>query len=89
MGFERLVSVLQGKKSNYDTDLFIPLFETIEKFSKAPKYEGKFGSDDNKGLDTAYRVLADHSRMVTVALADGVLPDQKYVYSQKIILLFF
>ncbi|XP_033228068.1 alanine--tRNA ligase, mitochondrial [Belonocnema kinseyi] len=76
MGFERLVAVLQRKKSNYDTDLFVPLFETIEKSSKVPKYEGKFGSDDKEGLDTAYRILADHSRMVTVALADGVLPDQ-------------
>lgn len=89
MGFERLVAVLQGKKSNYDTDLFVPLFETIEKSSKVPKYKGKFGSDDKEGLDTAYRILADHSRMVTIALADGILPDQKYDYFCNIILLFF
>ena len=78
MGLERLVAVLQGKKSNYDTDLFVPLFDAIEKFAKAPKYEGNFGAHDVKGLDTGYRILADHARMVTVALADGVLPDQKY-----------
>ncbi|XP_043471771.1 alanine--tRNA ligase, mitochondrial-like, partial [Leptopilina heterotoma] len=69
MGFERLVATLQGKKSNYDTDLFVPLFQTIQKFAKAPAYK------ENENLDVNYRILADHARMVTVALADGALPD--------------
>lgn len=42
MGLERLVSVLQNKKSNYDTDLFMPLFDQIHSFNpKLPKYQGK------------------------------------------------
>nr|XP_012137630.1 PREDICTED: alanine--tRNA ligase, mitochondrial isoform X1 [Megachile rotundata] len=75
MGFERLVALLQGKKSNYDTDLFQPLFKTIQEYTKAPAYEGKF-SNDKSGLDNGYRVLADHSRMISVALADGIIPEQ-------------
>lgn len=77
MGFERLAAVLQGKRSNYDTDLFEPLFESIRKTTNAPEYQGRFNDADKNGVDTAYRILADHSRMVTVALADGMLPDQK------------
>lgn len=46
--------------------------------SKAPEYMGDFPSASNAAtLDTAYRILADHARMVTVCLADGMLPDQK------------
>lgn len=75
MGFERLVAVLQGKQSNYDTDIFQPLFKAIQKYTKAPEYEGKFYNDKNE-LDSGYRILADHSRMITVALADGVVPEQ-------------
>lgn len=87
MGFERLVAVLQEKRSNYDTDLFQPLFAAIEKISGAPKYEGRFGIADKDKIDSSYRILADHARMVTVALADGMLPDKKFVmfftYLQK------
>ncbi|CAD1469392.1 unnamed protein product, partial [Heterotrigona itama] len=75
MGFERLVAVLQGKQSNYDTDIFQPFFKAIQKYTKAPEYEGKFYNDKNE-LDSGYRILADHSRMITVALADGVVPEQ-------------
>ncbi|XP_033303126.1 alanine--tRNA ligase, mitochondrial isoform X1 [Bombus bifarius] len=75
MGFERLVAVLQGKQSNYDTDIFQPFFKTIQKYTKAPEYKGKFYNDENE-LDSGYRILADHSRMITVALADGVIPEQ-------------
>ncbi|XP_076754355.1 alanine--tRNA ligase, mitochondrial [Xylocopa sonorina] len=73
MGFERLVALLQGKQSNYDTDLFQPLFKSIQKYTNAPEYKGTFG-DNNNEVDYGYRVLADHSRMITVALADGVIP---------------
>ncbi|KAM7358050.1 alanine--tRNA ligase, mitochondrial [Cochliomyia hominivorax] len=77
MGFERLTAILQNKSSNYDTDLFVPLFNAIQKISKAPEYSGTFPSSTDKAtLDTGYRILADHARMVTVCLADGMLPDQ-------------
>ncbi|XP_071446445.1 alanine--tRNA ligase, mitochondrial isoform X2 [Hetaerina americana] len=78
MGLERLASVLQGVTSTYDTDIFQPLFDVIQKSSGAPQYGGKFGSDDKNGLDSGYRILADHSRMITVAIADGMLPDHNH-----------
>ncbi|XP_014606289.1 PREDICTED: alanine--tRNA ligase, mitochondrial-like isoform X1 [Polistes canadensis] len=76
MGFERLVTLLQGKRSSYDTDLFQPLFETIRCNTNAPEYKGTFGAYDTNGIDYAYRILADHARMITVALCDGVIPEK-------------
>ncbi|XP_046389936.1 alanine--tRNA ligase, mitochondrial isoform X2 [Ischnura elegans] len=78
MGLERLASVLQGVTSTYDTDIFQPLFSLIHKSTSAPQYCGKFGLEDTEGLDTGYRILADHSRMITVAIADGMLPDHNH-----------
>lgn len=75
MGFERLVSVIQNKRSNYDTDLFVPIFEAIQKGTGAPAYEGRVGEADTNGIDMAYRVLADHARTLTIALSDGGFPD--------------
>ncbi|XP_031785196.1 alanine--tRNA ligase, cytoplasmic [Nasonia vitripennis] len=75
LGLERLVSVIQNKRSNYDTDLFTPLFEAIQKGTGAPAYQGRVGNDDKDGIDMAYRVLADHARTITIALADGGVPD--------------
>ncbi|XP_072754968.1 alanine--tRNA ligase, cytoplasmic isoform X2 [Anoplolepis gracilipes] len=75
LGLERLVSVIQNKRANYDTDLFMPLFNAIEKATGAPTYQGKVGADDVNGIDMAYRVLADHARTITIALADGGMPD--------------
>ncbi|XP_055376341.1 alanine--tRNA ligase, cytoplasmic [Condylostylus longicornis] len=75
MGFERLVSVIQNKRSNYDTDLFVPLFEAIQKGTNAPPYQGRVGAEDTDGIDMAYRVLADHIRTLTIALSDGGMPD--------------
>ncbi|KAF6212343.1 hypothetical protein GE061_012865 [Apolygus lucorum] len=78
MGFERVVALLQGKSSNYDTDLFSPLFHEIHRICKVPEYGGKFGLEDVDKLDTRYRILADHSRMVTVAIADSIYPYQSH-----------
>lgn len=83
MGFERLVAVLQEKQSNYDTDVFQPFFKAIQKYTKAPEYKGTFCNtvvntfDTQNTLDSGYRILADHSRMITVSLADGVIPEQR------------
>lgn len=78
MGLERLITLLQGKKSNYDTDLFQPLFNAIQKSSNAPEYKGTFGDDNIGKIDYGYRILADHARMITVALSDDMLPEQQY-----------
>ncbi|KIJ31275.1 hypothetical protein M422DRAFT_76648 [Sphaerobolus stellatus SS14] len=75
MGFERLVSVIQDKRSNYDTDVFAPLFEKIQEITGARPYEGKLGAEDVDGVDTAYRVIADHARTLTFALSDGGVPN--------------
>ncbi len=69
MGFERIVSVLQGVGSNYDTDLFRPLIHHISALS------GKEYMKDNDGV--AHRVIADHVRALTFAIADGALPSNE------------
>ena len=77
MGYERLVSVLQDKMSNYDTDVFTPLFETISQITGVRKYQGHFGEEDVDGIDTAYRVVADHVRTLTFAISDGGVPNNE------------
>ncbi len=74
MGLERIVSVLQDKRSNYDTDLFGPLFEKIKSLTGARAYSGKLGDEDAGGVDEAYRVIADHIRTLVVAITDGTTP---------------
>ncbi len=74
MGLERLVSVLQNKRSNYDTDVFAPLFHAIERVTGARPYRGKLGAQDEGNVDTAYRVIADHVRTLTFAITDGAVP---------------
>ncbi|EUB62782.1 Alanine--tRNA ligase, cytoplasmic [Echinococcus granulosus] len=71
MGLERIVSVLQNRRSNYDTNLFLPYFEIIHKATGVRPYAGKLGEEDEGNLDFAYRVLADHARNLTIALSDG------------------
>lgn len=67
MGFERLVRALQGKHSNYDTDIFQPIIREISRLS------GKeYGKEEN--IDVAMRVVADHLRAVAFSIADGQLP---------------
>ena len=68
MGFERIVGVLQGKRSNYDTDVFAPIFARVGELAKR-----RYGSGDEKA-DIAFRVIADHVRAVSSAFADGALP---------------
>ena len=75
LGFERLVSILQDKFSNYDTDVFTPLFHRIQELTGARQYRGKFAEQDSDGIDTAYRVIADHVRTLTFAISDGGVPD--------------
>uniref|UniRef100_A0A0G4GBH7 Alanine--tRNA ligase n=1 Tax=Chromera velia CCMP2878 TaxID=1169474 RepID=A0A0G4GBH7_9ALVE len=77
MGLERLVSVLQNERSNYDTDLFRPIFEEIRKASPGLRpYLGRVGLEDEDKVDSAYRVVADHVRTLSIAIADGALPDK-------------
>ena len=68
MGLERLVRVLQGKQSNYDTDLFTGSISAIETITKK-----KYGYTDSK-QDVAFRVLSDHIRAIGFTMADGQLP---------------
>ncbi|KAK5696845.1 Alanine--tRNA ligase [Elasticomyces elasticus] len=75
LGFERLVSILQDKPSNYDTDVFTPLFDRIKEITGARAYAGGFGDEDEGGVDTAYRVVADHVRLLTFAISDGGVPN--------------
>jgi alanyl-tRNA synthetase len=67
MGFERLCMVLQGKKSNYDTDVFQPIIKTIGDLT------GKTYGKDPK-VDVAMRVVADHIRTIAFSITDGQLP---------------
>lgn len=75
MGYERLVSALQDTKSNYATDCFTPLFDRIQLVTGVRPYSDKYGKDDVDGIDTAYRVVADHIRTLSFAIADGAVPN--------------
>ena len=67
MGFERLVRALQGKHSNYDTDVFQPVIKEMERLTAL-----EYGKDED--VDVAMRVIADHLRAVSFSIADGQLP---------------
>ena len=76
MGFERLCMALQGKTSNYDTDVFTPLILALENSTRL-KYTAddcKDISDDQNKINIAIRVVVDHVRAVAFAIADGQLP---------------
>ncbi len=105
MGFERVTSIIQGTKgltdfktakiSNYETDIFRPIFEQIEKLTAAngtPKRYGSTlpsrrvveddkevyrGANESENVDIAFRVIADHVRTVSFAIADGIQPGNK------------
>jgi alanyl-tRNA synthetase/REP element-mobilizing transposase RayT len=97
MGFERVTSIIQGTKnfadfthakiSNYETDIFRPIFDLLEKLS-GKKYgstlpaPGSGGETEQERIDVAFRVIADHIRTLSFAVADGILPgntDRHYV----------
>ena len=77
MGLERVVSVLQDKDSNYDTDVFTPIFDALVRLTGARTYTGKLGADDADGVDEAYRVIADHIRTLVFAITDGGMPSNE------------
>jgi len=70
MGLERVAAVMQGKVSNFDTDLFMPLIHKAEEFSLA-----RYGRDPK--LDPSFRIVADHARATTFLIADGVMPSNE------------
>lgn len=69
MGFERICSILQGKTSNYDTDVFSPIIAKVAELSQVPYSDGVDG--------TPHRVIADHLRAISFAIADGALPSNE------------
>lgn len=73
MGFERICAVLNGVPSNYDTDVFAPIFDAIQKVTGAQPYGKKL----EDLTDTAYRVIGDHIRTLTFAITDGASPGNK------------
>ncbi len=70
MGLERILSVMQDTKTNYETDLFIPIMETVERLSGK-----KLGESDE--TDVAMKVIADHSRAASFLIGDGILPSNE------------
>ena len=71
MGFERLVSVLQNKRSNYDTDVFAPIFAGIERITGERPYMGRLGDADKAKLDSFYRVIEGHFRTLRFVITAG------------------
>ncbi|MCT6859655.1 MAG: alanine--tRNA ligase-related protein, partial [Apilactobacillus sp.] len=67
-GLERVLSILQDAPTNFETDLFLPIIHETEKMTAAKKY------GTNKADTTAFKIIADHVRTVSFAIADGALP---------------
>ena len=91
MGFERVTAIIQGTKnlidfsgtiSNYETDIFRPIFDELEKLS-GRKYgstiprHGSAGENDQEKVDIAFRVIADHVRTLSFAIGDGIIPSNE------------
>ena len=91
MGFERVTAIIQGTKnltdfsgtiSNYETDIFRPIFDELEKLS-GKKYgstipkEKSAGENEQEKIDVAFRVIADHVRALSFAIADGIIPSNE------------
>ncbi|KAF0990206.1 hypothetical protein HZS_1264 [Henneguya salminicola] len=75
MGFERIVSIIQNKQSNYDTDIFLPYFDKIRELTGSIPYSNLVGDCDPDKIHMSYRVVADHIRTLTIAMTDGCRPD--------------
>ena len=75
MGFERITAVLQGKDSNYDTDVFTPIFEKIQQVTGAKPYGGSLESM----ADTAYRVIGDHIRSLVFAISRFINGQSRHI----------
>lgn len=82
MGLERVASVMQDVPTNYDTDLFMPIIETIEKFANRRymrpgeiELSEIFGTEED--VNTPFKVIADHIRTVAFAIGDGALPSNE------------
>ncbi|MBZ6007933.1 alanine--tRNA ligase [Leuconostoc gelidum subsp. aenigmaticum] len=73
MGLERVVSVFQKGRTNFDTDLFLPIIKATEAMSDGFKYDSLINSESN----TSFKVIADHIRAVTFAIGDGALPSNE------------
>ncbi|GAB6092413.1 alanine--tRNA ligase [Furfurilactobacillus curtus] len=71
MGLERLVSVFQHAKTNFETDLFLPIIRATEQLSDGKHY------GDNAADDVSFKIIADHARAVTFAIGDGALPSNE------------
>src|SRR5213592_142396 len=91
LGLERTTAIIQGTKnftefsgtvSNYETDIFLPIFDELEKLSgkkygsTLPKH-GTAGESDQEQIDIAFRVIADHIRALSFAIADGIIPSNE------------
>jgi len=82
MGFERMVAVLQGKESTYDTDLFAPLLQAVADLSPRDEVHGYddlriADEDEHEQVRIALRVVADHIRAIAFAISDGVMPSNE------------
>ena len=87
MGFEQLTSILQNKMGNYDTDIFMPIFDAVQQETRAQPYFGKFWVDDGDKIEMAYRVVEDHIRTLSFAIADGSHPgNEGHEYAHRRIL---
>src|SRR5205807_540459 len=85
MGFERATAVIQGTKnfadfsgtiSNYETDIFRPIFDELENLSRK-KYTSTLPNSSQRATDVAFRVIADHIRTLSFAIADGIIPSNE------------
>ncbi len=73
MGLERITAVIQGKLSNYDTDLFVPILDAI-----GARANVRYGATLDRPSDVSMRVIADHLRAMTFLIADGVVPSNEW-----------
>ena len=88
MGLERLCAIKNRTTSNFNTDLFSPIFEELARSTGAPEYKDKYLTaqadsrkliaSSNNCLNTAYRVIGDHTRMISACLSDGFFPDRNH-----------